>query len=122
MSSHSDGLGSRNGWNSPDQTNSLLPSIISEYWSNVTVCGPSAAVRPSSAPPPRELAATPAEAAAGLAASPAAAASAVPVSSRRRERPGTSPGSLAGWGGSVGVGIVGTPRGGVVVVLAGRRQ
>jgi hypothetical protein len=39
MSRHSAGLGSRKASNSPDWTNVRLPSIISEYLSNVTACG-----------------------------------------------------------------------------------
>ena len=44
MSSHSDGLGSRNGWNSPDQTNSRVPSTSSEYGSKV-ICVRAAGAR-----------------------------------------------------------------------------
>ena len=86
MSSHSEGLGSRNGWNSPDQTNSRWPSTMSEYGSKVIVCavspapaGPSAAGLALNAP-----LATAAPAAAGRTARPAAAR-AVPDSKARRE-------------------------------------
>ena len=52
MSSHSDGLGSRNGWNSPDQTNSRRPSIMSEYGSKVIWCPRLAAAAAPGAPVP----------------------------------------------------------------------
>src|SRR5216683_3555223 len=119
MSSHSDGLGSRNGWNSPDHTNNLVPSIISEYGSNVIRCAGAAAAAPASSVPAPALAGAAPEAAAettaGLAARPAVAASTAPVSTLRRETPedrgapGAAPAGPAGPSGSVGAGIVGTP-------------
>src|SRR5216683_967476 len=112
MSSHSDGLGSRNGWNSPDHTNSLLPSIISEYGSNVTWCvtaALSAGTGASAGPAAGAAGETAAPAAVGRAASPAAVVSTAPDSSVRRERDGAPSAGARRRAGLPGDCIVTTP-------------
>src|SRR5215471_7286674 len=94
MSRHSEGLGSRNASNSPDWTNVRCPSIISEYLSNVTVCGTPpdtvpgcAASIPLPAAAPAALAAWLPVAARAAAGAPAAAAPAIVITVAAAIRP-----------------------------------